>query len=92
MKELLESVKDVSVQSIHHLLSALVELKKNRNSERDYFVQVLFIFMSRTTVFYEMKPKTHITYIAYEAIASQRSQHSTSQETYLLKGVKCTFR
>ena len=34
--------------------------------------------MSRTTVFYKAKPKGHI-----EAVASWRSQHSTSQEPFL---------
>ena len=39
--------------------------------------------MSRTTVFYKAKTKAHITYIAYEAIASQRSPYSLSQENLL---------
>ena len=47
----------------------------------DYLVQVLF--MSPTTVFYKAKPKAHIIYVAQEAVASQRSQRSTSQETFL---------
>ena len=39
--------------------------------------------MSPTTVFYKAKSKAHITYVAQEAVASQRSQRSTSQETFL---------
>ena len=31
--------------------------------------------MSHSTVFYKVKPKAHITYIAWEAVPSQISQH-----------------
>ena len=47
----------------------------------DCLVQVLFV--SRTTVLYKAKTKAHITYITHDDVASQRSQHSTSQETLL---------
>ena len=39
--------------------------------------------MLRTTILFNMKAKAHITYIAEEAVAPQRTQHSTSQETLL---------
>ena len=51
LSEISESVKDVSVQSIHHLLSARLFCPG-------------FVYVTRTSVLCKEKPEAHITYIA----------------------------
>ena len=65
----------------------------NHRSEQDiiklcYFPFAVAIILSRfvmlrTAKLFNVKAKAHITYIAEGAVALQRIQHSTSQETLL---------
>ena len=78
LSEILDSVKDVSVSWVwaRYHKATLFSFRCS-----DYFIQVLF--MSHSTVFYKAKPKAHNTYIAWEAVPSQISQHLKWQETLL---------